>query len=74
MAVEALPLDSALVVKYQLELTPAGAPVVRQKGLNGVKHDATEEDLYDVAEALFSLVNYPVLQVLLRKNFELNKE
>lgn len=29
MAVEALPLDSALIVKYQLELTPADAPVVR---------------------------------------------
>jgi len=74
MAVEALPLDSALVVKYQFDQTPAGAPVIRQKGLNGVKHDAIEEDLYDVADALFSLVDYPVLQVLLRKNFELNSD
>ncbi|WP_461390917.1 DUF1659 domain-containing protein [Desulfosporosinus fructosivorans] len=39
-----------------------------------MKHDSIEEDLYDVAEALFSLLDYPVLQVLLRKNFELNKE
>ena len=71
---EALPLDSALIVKYQLDLTPAGAPIIRQKGLNGVKHDASEEDLYEVAEALFSLVDYPVMQVLLRKTFELEKD
>lgn len=71
MAVSATPLSSTLVVRYQSGTTPAGGPEIRQKSLNDVKADATEQDVYDVAAALFSLGQHPVINVLLKKNFEL---
>ncbi|WP_434512880.1 DUF1659 domain-containing protein [Desulfitobacterium sp. AusDCA] len=71
MAVNATPLSSTLVVRYQSGTTPAGGPEIRQKSLNDVKADATEQDVYDVAAALFSLGQHPVINVLLKKNFEL---
>jgi hypothetical protein len=71
MAVSATSLNSVLVVKYQTGTTPAGGPVFRQKSLNDVKANATEQDVYDVAAALFGLGQHPVINVLLRKNFEL---
>jgi len=55
MAVTATPLSSVVIVKYQTELTPDGTPVFRQKSLNNVSADATEQDIHDVAAALFSL-------------------
>ena len=71
MAVIATPLSSTLVVKYQTGTTTAGSPVFRQKSLNDVKADATEQDVYDVVAALFSLGQHPVADVVLRKSFEL---
>lgn len=71
MAVSATPLSSTVVVRYQSGTTPAGGPEIRQKSLNDVKADATEQDVYDVAAALFSLGQHPVINVLLKKNFEL---
>lgn len=71
MAVSATPLSSTLVVRYQTGTTPAGGPEIRQKTLNDLKADATEQDVYDVAAALFSLGQHPVINVLLKKNFEL---
>lgn len=74
MAVVAEPLNSGLVVVYQDGTTPAGAPVSRQKSLSYVRSDASEEALYDIAQALFSLSLHPVLDVLLKKNFRLLKD
>ncbi|WP_425803126.1 DUF1659 domain-containing protein [Desulfitobacterium sp. Sab5] len=71
MAVSATPLSSTVVIRYQSGTTPAGGPEIRQKSLNDVKADATEQDVYDVATALFSLGQHPVINVLLKKNFEL---
>ena len=71
MAVSAMSLNSTLVVRYQAGTTPAGGPVFRQKSLSDVKADAIEQDVYDVAAALFSLGQHPVADVVLRKNFEL---
>jgi len=71
MAVSTTSLNSTLNVKYQTGTTPTGGPLIRQKSLNDVKADATEQDVYDVAAALFSLGQHPITNVLLRKNFEL---
>lgn len=71
MAVVGMPLSSTLVVVYQTGLTPAGGPVLRQKSLSDVRSDATEQAVYDAAHALFGLAQYPVIDVLYRKNFEL---
>ncbi|KJR46377.1 Cation transport ATPase [Desulfosporosinus sp. I2] len=74
MAVSSKSSNSTLIVKYQTGTTPAGSPEIRQKSLNDVKADAMEQDVYDVAAALFSLGKNPVMNVLLRKNFELLNE
>jgi len=62
------------VVVYQTGLTPAGGPVLRQKSLSDVRSIATEEAVYNAAHALFGLSEYPVIDVLYRKNFELIDE
>ena len=71
MAVVGMPLSSTLVVVYQTGLTPGGGPVLRQKSLSDVRSDAAEQAIYDAAHALFGLAQYPVIDVLYRKNFEL---
>lgn len=74
MAVVANPLNSALIVAYQTGITSTGGPISRLKSLNYVRLDAPEQELYDVAHALFSLSLHAVLDVVLRKNFELVEE
>ena len=74
MAVTSNALSSTVVVRYQAGETSTGAPVIRQKSLNDVKADATDQDIYDVAAALFSLSIHPVVQTILRKNFDLIDE
>lgn len=74
MAVVSTPLNSALVVAYQDGVTSAGAPISRLKTLSNVRSDATEEALFEVAQALFSLSLHPVVNVVLRKNFQLTEE
>jgi hypothetical protein len=74
MAVVGIPLSSTLVVVYQTGVTPAGGPVLRQKSLSDVRSDATEQAVYEAAQALFSLTQYPVIEVIYRKNFELVEE
>jgi len=71
MAIVGIPLSSTLVVVYQTGLTPAGGPITRQKSLSDVRSDAAEQAVYDAAHALFGLAQYPVIDVLYRKNFEL---
>jgi len=39
-----------------------------------VKPTATSQDIYDVAAALSSLSQYPLLNVVLSKNWELTNE
>jgi hypothetical protein len=71
MAVTAMPLTSTLVVICRTGETPAGDPVTRKKSLSGLRADATAQDVYDVAAALFSLVQDPVVEVILSNNTEL---
>ena len=74
MAVQATPLNSALVVVYQAGLTALGAPIKKQKSLNYLRFDASEEALYEAAYTLFGLSQNPVLDVLNRKTVELTEE
>ncbi|TWH58895.1 uncharacterized protein DUF1659 [Desulfitobacterium sp. LBE] len=74
MAVESLPLKASLVVSFQAGITPAGAPIIRKKTLSNIRFDAAEQDLYDIVHALFSLTDHPVLDVVLRKDYELVDE
>ena len=66
--------NSALVLKYEDGLTPTGGPNIRQKTLNYVRPDASHADLYQVAAALFSLSELPLIAVLVRDMTELIEE
>jgi hypothetical protein len=74
MAVTEITLDSIVSTKYQTGTTPAGGPVTQKKSLNYVKPTATSQDIYDVVAALSSLSQYPLLNVVLSKNWELTNE
>lgn len=55
--------DCVIVARYQVGTTPGGAPLLRQKSLAGIKEDATNEDVYEVTQALMSLMKYPLVLV-----------
>ena len=71
MAVNSIPLSSAMVVSFQTGISPTGVPVIRKKTLANVRFDASEQDVYDVAHALFSLTEHPAMKVILQQNLEL---
>ncbi|AHF08860.1 MAG: DUF1659 domain-containing protein [Dehalobacter sp. 4CP] len=74
MPVTMIPLSSVLAGRYQIGTTPAGGPILRKKGLNYVKPDATEQALYDVISALYSLSQHELQDILLQKNYRLEFE
>jgi hypothetical protein len=63
MAIVATHDDSLIVTRYQTGLSEDGAPITRQKSLAGIKEEATNDDVYEVAQALMSLVEYPLILV-----------
>jgi len=63
MAVIASAKDSVMVVTYQTGLTPEGSPILRQRSIPNVKSDALDQDVYDVANALYGLQDYPLIGV-----------
>ena len=70
LAIDETSSTAKLVMGYQTGITPAGSPVIRRKWLKNVKANASDQAIYDVAEALFSLVDCPLLYVELRRNGE----
>lgn len=74
MAVLATDIESVLVVAYQVGLTESGAPKLRQKSFQNVRSNATDQDVYDVAEALFSLQEYPLTSVRRDNRVDLTNE
>lgn len=74
MPILSLPLTSTLTVKCETGTTPSGSPLTRKKGLTGLKTTATDEDLHEIATALFSLVADPVLEITVSRNSQLLEE
>jgi hypothetical protein len=63
MAVVSTPIESVLVAQYQTGVSGSGSPLTRQKSFAGIKSNAADQDVYDVAAALFSLLQYPLVGV-----------
>ena len=63
--------DSVLVVTYQTGLSVAGAPILRQRSFPNVKSDVLDQDVFDVAQALYGLQDYPLITVRRDNRFEL---
>jgi hypothetical protein len=72
MAVHAKDANTTtVIIKYQVGITPLGIPVIRWKKLTRVKATATNQDIYDVVAALFSLSEYPVFDVKVHRHPDL---
>jgi len=63
MAVIASAKDTVMVVTYQTGLTALGEPQLSQRSFANVKSAAADQDVYDVAAALYGLQNYPLTNV-----------
>lgn len=63
MAVIASAKDTLMVVTVQTGLTVQGAPILSQRSIANVKFAATDQDVYDVANALYGLQDYPLISV-----------
>lgn len=63
MAVISTPIGTILVAQYQVGVSGTGAPITRHRSLSGIKTTAADQDIYDVATALFDLLDYPLLEV-----------
>jgi len=74
MAVSAVAKGSVLVVTYQTGLNASGAPILRQRSLANVKAEAADQDVFDVAQALYGLQQYPLITVRRDNRFELEAQ
>jgi hypothetical protein len=74
MAVTSDALGSILAVRYQTGVSTSGSPILRQKSLTGIKTTAADQDVYDVADALFNLLQYPMVEVRRDNRYELVNE
>ena len=63
MAVVASSKDTVIVVTFQTGLTAQGAPKLSQRSFQNVKTSSTDQDVYDVAVALYGLQDYPLIGV-----------
>lgn len=71
MAVSTVAKGSVLVVTYQTGLNASGAPILRQRSLVNVKAAALDQDVFDVAQALYGLQQHPVITVRRDNRFEI---
>jgi hypothetical protein len=71
MAVISTAKDSILVVSYQVGLNEQGAPILRQRSFPNVVVAAPDQDLFDVAAALYALTDYPLASVRRDNRFDL---
>ncbi|MCO1600948.1 DUF1659 domain-containing protein [Desulfosporosinus nitroreducens] len=63
MAVIASSRDSVIVITIQTGQTPQGAPILRQRSLSNVRATATDQDVYDIAAALYGLQDHSLIGV-----------
>ncbi|WP_088228867.1 DUF1659 domain-containing protein [Desulfosporosinus sp. FKB] len=63
MPVVASTKDSVMVVTYQIGLTDQGSPKLSQRSFANIKSTSSDQDVYDVAAALYSLQDYPLISV-----------
>lgn len=64
MAVEKIPSGTVLRMQFQTGVDGNGDPVYRTKSLGNVKTDATDQDIYDVAQALVQLQEHTLMAVM----------
>lgn len=55
--------DTVMVVTFQTGLTAQGSPRLSQRSFPNVKSSTADQDVYDVAVALYGLQDYPLIGV-----------
>ncbi|MDQ7096312.1 DUF1659 domain-containing protein [Desulfosporosinus sp. PR] len=73
MAVTSNAKDSVMVVTYQVGLTAQGSPKLSQRSFPNVKSSSSDQDVYDVAVALYGLQDYPLIGVRRDSRFDLSE-
>ncbi|ADY55542.1 protein of unknown function DUF1659 [Syntrophobotulus glycolicus DSM 8271] len=74
MSVVITPAGTALVIVYQTGLSDSGAPITRQRTLNNIGRNISEQAVYEAAHAIFSLSEHTLLEVYFRRTDELTEE
>lgn len=74
MPVNPVPLNSAMILSFQTGINHNGFPIIQKKTLRDLRFDADPQDIYDVAHALFSLTEHPILEVIHQQNYDLVDE
>jgi hypothetical protein len=64
MAVISSLANTSLAIRYKDGVDAAGKDVIKAKKYSNVKVNAVNQDLYDTAAALSSLMRYPGAQIL----------
>lgn len=73
MAVTSMPLGSALLVQVQTGVDGSGNPVVRTRRWSNVKAAATDQDVFDVANAIAGLQAHPVVDIVRQDSEDLEQ-
>jgi hypothetical protein len=71
MAVEVREISRSLQLGLDLGTDTNGKPIVRRRTISGIKTDALDQDVYDVAVALYALQNHGVKEILVIDRKEL---
>lgn len=74
MAVNSVPLSTALRLQLQTGVNNEGDPVFRNKNINNVKTQVEQQTLMDVAQALGQLQEHPLVSVLRIDSARLEEE
>lgn len=63
MAVDVIPVSSRLALKLRTGTDTEGNPVFRTRSYSSVKPSAADQDVYDTAQALAGLQQFPVEEI-----------
>ncbi len=67
-------LDSRLQIQVHLGTDNDGKEIIRTKSYSRIKSDASDEDLFEVANALVDLQEHPVVAIRRNSNAEYEEE
>jgi hypothetical protein len=63
MALEVTPMDARLQIQFDMGLNQDGRRILRSKSLSRVKSEVSDQDIYEVAQAIIELQNYPAAAI-----------
>ena len=74
MAVVKTPTNTTLRMVFQTGVNDNGDPVYRRRSMTNIKHNATDQYIYNVAETLAGLQGYNLAEVTRADNAQLSDD